>query len=95
MMLKFLSYSDYKEIKYYKATRLPWWLSGKESTYQSGDAGLIPGLGRSLGGGNGYPLQYSCLGNHIDRGTWWATAQGWQRLGCDLVCMQNVQPQEF
>ena len=32
------------------------------------DAGLIPELGRSLGGGNGYPLQYSCLGNLMDRG---------------------------
>ena len=37
------------------------------------DTGLIPGLGRSLGGGNGNPLQYSCLGNLMDRGAWWAT----------------------
>ena len=36
------------------------------------DTGLIPGLGRSPGGGNGNPLQYSCLENLIDRGTWWA-----------------------
>ena len=34
------------------------------------DAGLIPGLGRSPGGGNGDPLQYSCLGNPMDRGCW-------------------------
>ena len=34
------------------------------------DAGLIPGLGRSPGGGNGNPLQYSCLGNPTDRGAW-------------------------
>ena len=37
------------------------------------DVGLIPGLGRSLGGGNGNPLQYSCLGNLMDRGAWKAT----------------------
>ena len=35
--------------------------------------GLIPGLGRSPGEGNGNPLQYSCLGNAMDRGAWWAT----------------------
>ena len=39
----------------------------------SGDAGLIPGLGRSPGGGNGNPLQYSCLGNPMGREAWWAT----------------------
>ena len=38
-----------------------------------GDEGSIPGLGRSLGGGNGNPLQYSCLKNPVDRGSWWAT----------------------
>ena len=37
------------------------------------DAGLIPGLGRSPGGGHGNPLQYSCLENPMDRGAWWAT----------------------
>ena len=36
----------------------------------------IPGLGRSPGGGNGTPLQYSCLGNPMDRGAWRATVQG-------------------
>ena len=41
--------------------RLPWWLSGKESTASSRDADLIPGLGRSPGEGNGNPLRYSCL----------------------------------
>ena len=38
-----------------------------------GDAGLIPGLERSPGGGHGNPLQYSCLENPMDRGAWWAT----------------------
>ena len=42
----------------------------------TGDAGLIPGLGRSPGEGNGNPLQYSCLGNPMNRGAWWATFQG-------------------
>ena len=37
----------------------------------AGDVGLIPGSGRSPGGGNGYPFQYSCLGNLMDRGVWW------------------------
>ena len=52
-------------------TGLPWWLSSKESTCSAGvsdDAGLIPGSGRSPGGGHGNPLQYSCLENPMDRG---------------------------
>ena len=40
------------------------------------DMGLIPGLGRSPGGGNGNPLQYSCLENPMDRGVGWATVHG-------------------
>ena len=42
----------------------------------TGDVGLIPGLGRSPGGGNGNPLQYSCLENSMDRGAWWVTVHG-------------------
>ena len=38
----------------------------------SGNLGSIPGLGRSPGGGNGTPLQYSCWENLMDRGAWWA-----------------------
>ena len=55
---------------------LSWWLSSKESTCSAGgarDVGLIPGTGRSPGGENGNPLQYSCLENHMDRGVWHAT----------------------
>ena len=55
---------------------LPQWLSGKESTCNAGDAGLIPGSGRSPGGGHGNPLQYPCLENPMDRGDWWATVHG-------------------
>ena len=54
---------------------LPQWLTGKESACNAGatgDVGLIPGSGRSLGGGHGNPLQYSCLENPMDRGAWWA-----------------------
>ena len=39
------------------------------------DVGSVPGSGRSPGGGNGNPLQYSCLGNPMDRGAWQATVQ--------------------
>ena len=43
---------------------------GKASAYNVGDLGLIPGSGRSPGEGNGNPLQYSCLENPMDGGTW-------------------------
>ena len=46
--------------------------------------GLISGSGRSSGEGNDNPLQYSCLGNPIDRGAWWATVHGVTRVGHDL-----------
>ena len=48
----------------------------KESTRNAGDWGLISGLGRSTGEGNGYPLQYSCLENSMDRGAWQAIVHG-------------------
>ena len=48
----------------------------KASARNVGDPGLIPGLGRSPGDGNGNPLQYSCLGNPMDRGAWRATVHG-------------------
>ena len=44
----------------------------KESACNAGDLGWIPGLGRSPREGNGYPFQYSCLVNPMDRGAWWA-----------------------
>ena len=49
---------------------------GKESAYNAGDPGSIPGSGRSPGEGSGNPLQYSCLGNPMDGGAWWATVCG-------------------
>ena len=48
----------------------------KAPAYNVGDLGLIPGLGRSPGEGNGSPLQYSCLENPMDKGAWQATAHG-------------------
>ena len=56
--------------------QFPQWRSGKESAWNAGaagDAGLIPGPGRSPGGEHGNPLQYSCLENSMDRGAWWTT----------------------
>ena len=49
---------------------------GKESACNAGDLGLIPGLERSPGEGNGNPLQYSCLEHFTDRGAWWTTVHG-------------------
>ena len=46
----------------------PWWLSGKEPPANTGDVGSIPGSRRSSVKGNGNPVQYSCLGSHMDRG---------------------------
>ena len=48
----------------------------KASTSNVGDPGSVPGSGRSPGEGNGNPLQYSCLGNPMDRGAWWTTVHG-------------------
>ena len=58
----------------------------KVSACDAGDLGSIPGLGRSPGEGSGNPLQYSCLENPMDAGTWWATVHGVaksQTLLCD------------
>ena len=56
----------------------------KVSACNAGDTVSIPGSGRSPGGGNGNPFQYSCLGNPMDRGAWRATVHGvtksWTRL---------------
>ena len=48
----------------------------KASAWNAGDLGLIPGLGRSPGEGNGNPIQYSCLENPMEGGAWWATVHG-------------------
>ena len=58
------------------AQSLSYCSDGKESACNAGDLGSIPGLERSSEEGNGNPLQYSCLGNPMDRGAWWATVHG-------------------
>ena len=63
---------------------LPWCLSGKDLLASAGDVGSTPGLGRSPREGNGNSLQYSCLGNPIDRGAWWATVHGVTKSGTGL-----------
>ena len=54
----------------------------------AGDAGSIPGLGRSPGGGHGNPFHYSCLKDSLDRGAWKSTVHGVTRVGHNLVTMQ-------
>ena len=64
-------------------SKLKGFLSGsvlKESTYNAGDEGSVPGSGRSPGEGNGNPFQYSCLENPTDRGAWQASVHG-HRVG--------------
>ena len=51
-------------------------LDGKESACNAGDPGSMAMLGRSTREGKGYPLQYSCLENPLDRGAWQATVYG-------------------
>ena len=64
---------------------LPRWLSGRESAWHAGDVGLIPGSGRCPGEGNGSPLQYSWLGNPMDKGAWQATVHGVARVEHDWL----------
>ena len=57
---------------------------GKESAFDAGDLGSIPGSGRSPGKGIGYPLQYSCMENSMDRGAWWATVHAVEKSQTQL-----------
>jgi len=66
-----------------ESTGLPWWLGSKELTFNAGNMSLVPGSGREErndiflpGGGKCNPLQYSCLGNPMGRGTWRTTVHG-------------------
>ena len=74
---------------------LPWWLSGTESTCSAGNAGSIPGSGRSPGEGNGNLLQYSCLENSMDRGAWRLQSMGLRRVGHDSATEQTPPPPVF
>ena len=54
----------------------PWWPSGKQSACNAGEVDLISGSGRSSGERNSNPLQYSCMGNPMDKGVWQTTVHG-------------------
>ena len=62
--------SDLLLLVYRNARGFPGGSMVRNMTVKAGDAGLIPGLGRFPGEGNGNPLQYSCLGNPVDKGAW-------------------------
>ena len=70
-----------------------WWFSGKESICNVLDVGLILGPGRSTGERNGNPLQYSCLGNDMDRGAWQAAAHEVETVRHDLVTKPPPSPE--
>ena len=63
----------------------------KNPPTSAGDMGLIPGSGRSLGEGDDNPLQYSCLGNPMDRGAWQCSPWHPKRAGQDLAANQQQQ----
>ena len=63
----------------------------QETTYITGDQDSTPGLGRSSGGGNGNPPQYSCLVNPMDRAAWWVTVHGVTRVRQSLVTKPQKQ----
>ena len=62
---------------------------GKETACSVGNPGSIPGLRRSPGEGKGYPLQYSCLENSMERGAWWVTVHGVTKT---LTQLSNYHP---
>ena len=63
----------------------------QETTCNARDQSSIPGLGRSPGEGNDNPLQYSCLGNPMDRGAWQSVAHGIAKIRHDLVMKSTLQ----
>ena len=71
-----LRYTGMHDITTNSDMGLPWWLSSKESDCDALDASSVPGSGRPPGGGKSNPLQYSCLGNPMDRRAWGAIVHG-------------------
>ena len=83
-------YTSQVKIRFAPALTLFCFLGGSDGkkkifTCNAGDPGSIPGSERSPGEGNGNPLKYSCMGNSVDRGAWWATIHGVVRVGHNLV----------
>ena len=68
---------------------LPWWLGGKESTCQCREDGFNPCVGKIPWRRKGSPLQYSCLGDPMDRGAWWVTIHGVAKERHNLVTQQQ------
>ena len=68
--------------------------AGKESACSAEDLGLISEFGRSSGEGNGNPLQYSCLGNPMDRGAWRATVHGVAKESDTTQWLNNSNKQQ-
>ena len=64
-----------EEVEHRRESGFPGGPDGEQPACDAGDPGSIPGSGRSPGGGNGNPLQYSCLENPMDRGAWGDTAE--------------------
>ena len=93
-----LGQADIIESTYSKGTlpkHLPQWLSCKEPACNAEDTGSVPALGRSPGEGNGNPLQYSCMGNSLDRGACWPIVCGVTRVRHDLVTKQQQKPRHY
>ena len=101
MMISFLSYSSFSCCLLFKLScslvysGLPFGSDGDDSACNARDLGSIPGSGRSPGEGRGNPLQYSCLGNPMDREAWWATVHGAAKSGTRLnnTGYHDKQPQ--
>ena len=81
---KFNYYYYFLLLTFFSFEGFPCGSDSKESACNAGDPGSISQLGRFLGETNGYPLQYSCLENSMDRGAWWAivdrVAKSWTKL---------------
>ena len=81
------TFSKYLYIHVYMHIGFPGSSDSKESACNAGNSGLIPRLGRSPGEENGYPCQYSCLENPMDRRAWRATVHGVAKIVHVCVCI--------